>query len=261
MVYDPNSGSGTWDFLQGLDQAKTPRISAAGFDIDTGKYYGPKEPNGYDPDTGRAIWSGQEQGFSGRTGNTLTQDTGAGGFSLPDGLRDAHPAAKVLWAVQNDLVPHLRGVPAIDEYGGIHPEYARVLANNDATLPTPTNNTETREDGFFDSPIKYAKDFIRGSGDLWENYKDMKKANTTRSDHYFHCKGHCQATQRGSGGRDASVLIGEGREYRDEYLKGSPREDCDADRAANKLGRDGAATGPCEEVCAPLRPPYLNKKY
>jgi hypothetical protein len=33
----------------------------------------------------------------------------------------------VLWAVQNDMVPHLKGIPAIGESGEIHPAYTRAV--------------------------------------------------------------------------------------------------------------------------------------
>jgi hypothetical protein len=230
--------------------------------IDSGKYYGPNpfDAVGFDPDTGRPIRAQNPyQPLSGS--NDLAQETGAGGLPFPDGLQDAHPAAKVLWALQNDLVPHLKGVPPIDEHGAIHPAYTQAFNNNGATVSDNSQGNEAQGEGFLSSSLKYAKDFLGGSSDFIRNYEDMRDANTIGADKYFHCKANCEATQRGPGGQDASILIGEGREYADEYLKGDSREDCDADRAANKIGRDGASTGPCEEVCAPLRPPYLDEKY
>ncbi len=134
-----------WDFdsEKSGPSSRTPRISAAGFDIDTGKYYGPNsfDAVGFDPDTGRPIRAANTYQPLSAPGVPV-QGTGTGGdLSLPDGLKEAHPAAKVLWAVQNNLVPHLRGIPAIDESGRIHPAYARALdaevAGGEPPAPTP----------------------------------------------------------------------------------------------------------------------------
>ena len=111
------------------------------------------------------------------------------------------------------------------------------------------------------NPYTYWHDFSGGAGDLYRNYRDMRVANTIGADKYFHCMGHCQAARRGLGGRDASELIGEGRELTDEYLKGDSRSECDTDRRANKQGRDSDHDTPCNQVCGSLRPNGLDPRY
>lgn len=105
--------------------------------------------------------------------------------------------------------------------------------------------------------------------DFWKNYRSMKDANTIGADKYFHCKAHCQAAKEGPVGKGISVVIGEGREYFDEYinnpLKGIPKDknvkDCNEDREANRRGREGDKNKPCSQTCSPLRPPGLDPKY
>jgi hypothetical protein len=115
--------------------------------------------------------------------------------------------------------------------------------------------------GLLTNVIDYGRDFGGGAEDLYRNYQDMRTANTIGADKYFHCLGHCQASRRGPGGRDASEIIGEGRELFDEYIKGDSHAECDADREANKTGRDGDPPKSCDQVCQPLRPRGLNQKY
>jgi len=111
------------------------------------------------------------------------------------------------------------------------------------------------------NPFTYWRDFFGGAGDLYRNYKDMRDANTIGADKYFHCMGHCEASRRGDGGKNASELIGEGREQFDETIKGDSRKDCDADRAANNQGRSANPNTPCKQVCGSLRPNGLDPRY
>jgi RHS repeat-associated protein len=111
------------------------------------------------------------------------------------------------------------------------------------------------------NPYTYWRDFFGGAGDLYRNYRDMRDANTIGADKYFHCMAHCQAARRGLGGRDASEFFGEGRELFDEYVKRDSRSECDADRRANKQGRESDPNTPCSEVCSPLRPNGLSPRY
>jgi len=111
------------------------------------------------------------------------------------------------------------------------------------------------------NPYRYWRDFFGGAGDLYRNYNDMRDANTIGTDKYFHCLGHCEAARRGDGGKDASELIGEGRELFDEKIKGDSRKDCNADRAANNQGRSSNPNIPCKQVCGSLRPNGLNPRY
>lgn len=62
------------------------------------------------------------------------------------------------------------------------------------------------------NPVGFWNDAIRGGGDFWKNYQNMREANTIGADKYFHCVANCQASRRGLG---------------------------DADRAANRQGRKG----------------------
>lgn len=96
--------------------------------------------------------------------------------------------------------------------------------------------------------------------DFLRNYKDMKDVNTIGADKYFHCMANCQAASRGPVGNAMSKIIGETREQLDRRIKGDSVEDCDADRAANQQGRDGANrndAASCVATCQSLRPPSL----
>lgn len=66
-----------------------------------------------------------------------------------------------------------------------------------------------------------------------------------------------------STGLVVSAIAGEGREASDEFLKGDSREECDRDREANRYGCQGgpASMAPCNEVCQPFRPPWLDPRY
>lgn len=92
----------------------------------------------------------------------------------------------------------------------------------------------------------------------------MREANTIGADKYFHCKANCEAAKRGLGGDIESTLLSETRELFDEYLKGDPKEACDADREANDHGRDAGRNDPnvdCREACDKFRPNGLDEKY
>lgn len=109
---------------------------------------------------------------------------------------------------------------------------------------------------------KRVAEAAEGAADFWRNYEDMRDANTIGADKYFHCKANCQATSRGPGGRRAAEEISEAREQFDENIKGDSRDACDADRAANQSGRDGAGSGnDCSDVCSSFRPNGLDPKY
>jgi len=101
----------------------------------------------------------------------------------------------------------------------------------------------------------------QGATDFVRNYNNMRSANTIGADKYFHCMANCQSTQRGPGGLTAAEIIGEGRELTDQYIKGDSRQACDADRAANSQGRNGAGGGACSQVCGSLRPNGLGSQW
>jgi Serum amyloid A protein len=99
--------------------------------------------------------------------------------------------------------------------------------------------------------------------DFGRNYKDMRDANWIGADKYFHCKANCQAMRRGRYGEGTARAISDIREAYDEYVKGYPTSDVQADQAANRLGRMSAKSSPagCDIVCSSLRPPGLPLRY
>lgn len=109
--------------------------------------------------------------------------------------------------------------------------------------------------------VDFWRNAVGGAYDLWRNYRNMREANTIGADRYFHCKANCEGSRRGFGGRDAAEALSEARELFDQYIKRDPPSECDADRAANRLGRQGAPNLPCQEVCKSLRPPALDPRY
>jgi RHS repeat-associated protein len=117
--------------------------------------------------------------------------------------------------------------------------------------------------------IGYWTEFAGGAGDLYRNYRDMRSAWWKGADKYFHCKGNCQAAQRGPGGQDASCAISNGREWWDQNIKSlwnpaSNAADSATDQVANRYGRAGGSDypgKPCEQICAPFRPSGLPAQY
>jgi RHS repeat-associated protein len=92
-------------------------------------------------------------------------------------------------------------------------------------------------------------------GDFWGNYTDMREVNTVGADKYFHCLANCEASRRGWSARKTAQVISELREILDRNVKGYPKEDCEADRHANNVGRlGGLGCRPCREVCAQFKP-------
>ena len=115
--------------------------------------------------------------------------------------------------------------------------------------------------GLWEDPIEFWKDFAGGANDFRRNYQNMRKANTIGADKYFHCMANCQAAKRGLGGRTAAEWISEIRELTDEYIKGDPKSACEADRAANRQGRNFYPNKSCKENCKSLRPPWLDPRW
>ncbi|KAG7244342.1 hypothetical protein INR49_004042 [Caranx melampygus] len=79
---------------------------------------------------------------------------------------------------------------------------------------------------------------VQGARDMWRAYSDMRNANFTNSDKYFHARGNYDAAQRGAGGRWAAEVISDTREWVQERM-GHGHEDSEADQAANRWGRGG----------------------
>jgi RHS repeat-associated protein len=109
--------------------------------------------------------------------------------------------------------------------------------------------------------IEYWTEVGGGAADFVRRYHEMREANTIGADKYFHCMANCQAAQRGPGGADVARFIGEGREWVDEHIKGDRRSDCDADRAANRTGRDVFPFAPCQVTCGSYRVRGLSPRF
>jgi RHS repeat-associated protein len=109
--------------------------------------------------------------------------------------------------------------------------------------------------------IDFWSNAARAADDLRKNYQDMRNANTIGADKYFHCKANCEASRRGFGGAETAATLSETRELFDEYIKQDSRSACDADRAANRRGRQGNPNEPCKNVCKSLRPPGLDPRF
>jgi len=128
----------------------------------------------------------------------------------------------------------------------------------------------TLDEGTLRDTVKFLKDkFIAAVGalageenplaDFIAAYDDMFAANTIGGDKYFHCVANCMASDRGWLGKKFAVVFSELREFTDQYLKGDPKEACDEDREANRVGQIGA--GPCADRCKEFIPRGLPCKY
>nr|XP_045587126.1 LOW QUALITY PROTEIN: serum amyloid A-5 protein-like [Procambarus clarkii] len=78
----------------------------------------------------------------------------------------------------------------------------------------------------------------QGAGDMVRAYNDMREANWRNSDKYFHARGNADAASRGPGGRWASEVISNTREFVDR-LRGRNPADSARDQEANRWGRNG----------------------
>ncbi len=99
---------------------------------------------------------------------------------------------------------------------------------------------------------------------FYQNYVDMRDANTIGADKYFHCKANCQGARQGPVGNVLSGAISETRELSDQYLKDDTPQSCDEDRSANYQGRSEGAESretTCESACSEYRPPTLPGRY
>lgn len=102
------------------------------------------------------------------------------------------------------------------------------------------------------------------AGPLVRNRGDMVDAGWVGADKYFHCKGNCEAAQRGQASEEAAVRLGNARELYGTYVKGDPRSDSAADQAANRFGRSQGRTQPgasCSALCSGYRPRGLPSSY
>nr|XP_020465443.1 amyloid protein A-like [Monopterus albus] len=100
---------------------------------------------------------------------------------------------------------------------------------------------------------RFPVEAAQGARDMWRAYSDMREANWIGADKYFHARGNSDAAQRGNGGRWAAEVISNAREWIQEKT-GHGGEDSEADRAANRFGRNGGDL-------STLRPKGLPDKY
>ncbi|XP_072574429.1 serum amyloid A-5 protein-like [Paramormyrops kingsleyae] len=65
--------------------------------------------------------------------------------------------------------------------------------------------------------VRFTKEVIQGSRDMWRAYSDMKEANWKDSGKYFHSRGNYDAARRGPGGSEVlqSFLGSSGRGHKD----------------------------------------------
>ena len=93
--------------------------------------------------------------------------------------------------------------------------------------------------------------------DFLSNYLKMREKKVPGGDKYYHCMANCQASKRGPFEELLARAMSEAREQLDERFKKRPRSDCDADRAANKTGRDSPPDQSCEVTCSMYLQPGL----
>lgn len=94
-----------------------------------------------------------------------------------------------------------------------------------------------------------------------KNYDDMIRANTKRSDKYFHCMANCEAAHLGPVGGVVAGIVSDTREAVDQHVKGDPPYECEMDQYVNRYGRYSDRQTPCKEVCKPFRPNGLPPQY
>jgi RHS repeat-associated protein len=113
------------------------------------------------------------------------------------------------------------------------------------------------------STVQYGP-IVEATSAFWNNYWNMRQARTPGADRYFHCMANCQAASYGTVGYGMSIVLSEMKEASDQYIKGYPPSDSDADRAANAAGRCTVRRSPgtdCKSICASFRPPSLDPRY
>ncbi len=89
-----------------------------------------------------------------------------------------------------------------------------------------------------DHTLAYPFDFIGGVYDFVSTYVEMRRANWTNSDRYFHSKANFKASKRGPGGAKAAKHLSNLREIIDQRVKGDSRADAERDQEANLYGRN-----------------------
>jgi len=107
---------------------------------------------------------------------------------------------------------------------------------------------------------------------FWENYQDMKEANTIGADKYFHSKANAEAAQLGKTAEEVADFISRAREVidfwkyllRDKMEVEAIIEDMNKDLKANaygrKVGRENP-DAPAKDLIKIYRPEGLDEKY
>lgn len=107
---------------------------------------------------------------------------------------------------------------------------------------------------------------------FWENYQDMKEANTIGADKYFHSKANAEAAQLGKTDKEVADFISRAREVvdfwkyllRDKMEVEAIIEDMNKDLKANtygrKVGRENP-DAPVKDLIKIYRPEGLDEKY
>jgi hypothetical protein len=107
---------------------------------------------------------------------------------------------------------------------------------------------------------------------FWDNYQQMKQANTIGADDYFHSKANAEAAQLGETGESTAKFISDAQEFFDYYnnlhLKKLSLEatiqDAAKDQRANAFGREQGRNNPhaeARDLVEPLRPEGLDERY
>ena len=202
----------------------------------------------YDEETG--LYYNRHRYYDPLQGRYITQD--------PIGLRGG---------LNFYIYAHLNSVSNIDPLGldpffsGMNMDGVKQRASLGMHLvengysPTQIENIMNPKSESLFSPFETASDF-------YQNYTDMREANTIGVDKYFHCKANCEATRRGSVASWIACKISNVREIVDQRIKGDLRSASVDDQKANHHGRNQAnSSGSCAQVCAVSRPNGLDSKY
>ncbi len=133
------------------------------------------------------------------------------------------------------------------------PNFYAYAGNSPATFTDPfglitsgRGEADKATSDFFWQFLGGVRDFLRQKDRLtWVT----ENQNLSEADKYFHCMANCEASRRGPGRLAAAEIISEAREWSDATFKGDTPAQCNADRAANKRGREGDPNLPCSTVC------------
>lgn len=116
------------------------------------------------------------------------------------------------------------------------------------------------------------KQIYKTLGIFWDNYNDMKEANTIGADKYFHSKANAEAAQLGETAEKTAKLISDIRESIDVYKNilvkkmsfeetmKDGKSDLEANEYGRKIGREHPS-GSMEEFLNRYRPKDLDDKF